>query len=221
MFDSLELYIRIIKKYGTLSDFASAVHCTASFVKAYIDGDAVLDTTTMNIWIDALEISDSEIDSLFFNQRKTEQETGDQFMKPVFDNSRLKADIYDQFESLKDFADSLNEPLPAVYDKLNNKSQFTLDDIEKWSSVLQLNADQINDHFFNYHLERDSVGRRIKAYMDATEADQNSIAKTAGLTPSQLSDICSDKCPIDCIIYHKICTALNVPLDSFLTEGGR
>jgi len=215
MFDTLELYILIIKKYGSLEDFASAVHSTASFVKSYIDGKSVLDTDTMNAWIDALDIPDSEIDSLFFIKKEPKKTTQE---KPVFDNTRLKAEIYNQFESLEDFAESLNESLTSVNNKLNNKTQFTLDDIEKWSSILKLTTDQIDKYFFNYHLERKGVGDQIGEYIKATGNDLSIVAEKAGLTLSQLSDICSDKCPIDCIVYHKICTALNVSVDFFLTE---
>lgn len=217
MFETLELYILIIKKYGSLEDFASAVHSTASFVKTYINGKSVLDTDTMNTWIDALDISDSEIDTLFFTKKKPEKAIQN---KPVFDNTRLKAEIYEQFESLEDFADSLNESLTAVSDRLNNKTQFTLDDIEKWSAVLKLNTDQIGKCFFNYHLERKGVGGQISDYIEATGSDLNSVAEKAGLTLSQMTGICFDNGPIDCIVYHKICTALNVSLDFFLTEKG-
>lgn len=94
MFDTLELYILIIKKYGSLADFASAVHCTASFVKAYIDGDTVLDTATMDIWIDALDIPDSEIENLFYVKRESKKADPG---TPVFD----QISIYDTNEVMR------------------------------------------------------------------------------------------------------------------------
>ena len=44
------------------------------------------------------------------------------------------------------------------------------------------------------------------------------MAEKAGLTPSQMSDICNKDRSIDCVTYYKICHALNVPLDQFF-EG--
>lgn len=152
MFDTLELYIRIIKKYGTLSNFADAVRCSASFVQSYIDGHAILDTDTMDTWIEALEIPDTEIDSLFFI--KKEQAAGITERKLIFDHSKLKSEIYENFDSLKDFAECLNESETSVYNRLNNVTQLTLDDIEKWSEVLELTAEQINECFFDYSERR-------------------------------------------------------------------
>lgn len=62
------------------------------------------------------------------------------------------------------------------------------------------------------------VGTRIKAYLNDNGIKQGFVAEKADLTPSQMSDICADKWSIDCLVYYKICKALNVPLEKFLSD---
>lgn len=62
------------------------------------------------------------------------------------------------------------------------------------------------------------VGTLIKDYLDENGIKQSFLAKRAGLTNSQVSDICIHGRKIDCVEYKKICDALNLPLDFFLKE---
>jgi transcriptional regulator with XRE-family HTH domain len=62
------------------------------------------------------------------------------------------------------------------------------------------------------------VGTRIKSYLVENGIKQGFVAEKADLTPSQMSSICADKFTIDCVVYYKICKALNVPLETFLIE---
>lgn len=64
------------------------------------------------------------------------------------------------------------------------------------------------------------VGARIKDYLNEHGIKQNFVAEKAGLTPSQMSDICIKDRTIDILIYARICRALNVPLETFLPEEG-
>ena len=60
------------------------------------------------------------------------------------------------------------------------------------------------------------VGTRIKEYLKANGIKQGFLAEKVGLSPSQMSDICTKGRSIDCLTYYKICKALNVPLETFL-----
>lgn len=60
-------------------------------------------------------------------------------------------------------------------------------------------------------------GERIAHYLNTHGMSPVSLAERSGVTPSEISDILSDK-PIDSISYYHICKALNVPLDYFLCE---
>ena len=63
------------------------------------------------------------------------------------------------------------------------------------------------------------IGKRIKEYLVGNGIKQAFLAEKTGLTNSQISDICSGKTKsIDCVIYYKICKAINVPLGTFLEE---
>lgn len=62
------------------------------------------------------------------------------------------------------------------------------------------------------------VGARIKSYLTEKGIKQAYVADKAGLTASQMSDICIHDRKIDCIEYYKICKALEVPFETFL-EG--
>ena len=59
------------------------------------------------------------------------------------------------------------------------------------------------------------IGAAIKEYLEKNGIKQVFVAEKAGLTPSQMSDICNRDRSIDCVTYYKICHALNVPLDQF------
>jgi transcriptional regulator with XRE-family HTH domain len=63
------------------------------------------------------------------------------------------------------------------------------------------------------------IGAAIKNYLDANGIKQAFVAEKVGITPGQMSDICNNgRKTIDCVLYYKICRALNVPLDLFF-EG--
>lgn len=63
------------------------------------------------------------------------------------------------------------------------------------------------------------VGARIKEYLNENGIKQAFLAEKTGLTSSVISDICIHDRKIDVLEYHKICKALNLPLDYFLKEG--
>lgn len=61
------------------------------------------------------------------------------------------------------------------------------------------------------------IGARIKKYLDEKGIKQAFVAEKAGITPSQMSDICNERVKsIDCVVYFRICKALGVPLETFV-----
>jgi transcriptional regulator with XRE-family HTH domain len=62
------------------------------------------------------------------------------------------------------------------------------------------------------------VGKRIKNYLIENGIKQTFLAEKTGLSTMVISDICNKDRKIDVVEYEAICSALNVPLDKFLTE---
>ena len=62
------------------------------------------------------------------------------------------------------------------------------------------------------------VGKAIKEYLEAKGIRQTFVAKKAGLTDGQMSDICNGKVRLDVIVYYRICKALELPLETFVNE---
>ena len=62
------------------------------------------------------------------------------------------------------------------------------------------------------------VGSRIGKYLTDNGIKQAFLCQKTGLTPSQMSDICTKDRSVDAEVYHRICKALNVPLEKFLEE---
>lgn len=62
------------------------------------------------------------------------------------------------------------------------------------------------------------VGEKIKQYLTDNGIKQAFLAEKVGISPSQMSDICNKGRTIDCVLYYKICKALNVPLDLFVGD---
>ena len=62
------------------------------------------------------------------------------------------------------------------------------------------------------------IGARIKQYLTDNGIKQAFLAEKVEIPQSQLSDICNKGRSIDCVLYYKICKALNVPFEKFLEE---
>ena len=62
------------------------------------------------------------------------------------------------------------------------------------------------------------VGKRIGQYLNENGIKQSFVAEKVGIAASQMSDICKKGRTVDCVLYYKICKALNVPLETFLKE---
>lgn len=62
------------------------------------------------------------------------------------------------------------------------------------------------------------VGKRIGQYLKDHGITQSFVAEKVGIDKPRMSDICTKGRSIDCVLYYKICKALNVPFETFL-EG--
>lgn len=60
------------------------------------------------------------------------------------------------------------------------------------------------------------VGKKIKTYLKEHGIKQGYVAEMVGISQSRMSEICNRDRAIDCVLYHKICKALGVPLETFL-----
>jgi transcriptional regulator with XRE-family HTH domain len=64
------------------------------------------------------------------------------------------------------------------------------------------------------------IGKRIGAYLKDQGIKQAYLCERTGLTPTEMSYICTGKCKkVDAIDYYKICKALEVDLLYFLRNG--
>jgi transcriptional regulator with XRE-family HTH domain len=61
------------------------------------------------------------------------------------------------------------------------------------------------------------VGKRISSYISSSGQSFSKVAESIGITAPELSRICAQD-TMDCIVYYKICKALEVPLDKFLVS---
>ena len=68
MYDTSKLRGRIVEKYGSQTAFAEAAGNSVSFISQYMNGKKQLDQTTMDKWIDALDIADDDIRAYFFTK---------------------------------------------------------------------------------------------------------------------------------------------------------
>ena len=62
------------------------------------------------------------------------------------------------------------------------------------------------------------VGQRIKQYLEDNGIKQGFVAAKVGIPHSQMSDILNNGRTINCVLYAKICRALNVSLETFIPE---
>lgn len=62
------------------------------------------------------------------------------------------------------------------------------------------------------------MGTKIKEYLDSKGIKQSFLAEAVGVPAPKMSDICNGKCGIDCILYWKICKALEVPFETFMPD---
>ncbi len=69
MFETAKLRGRIIEKFGTLGEFATAAGCSSSFLSQYMNGKNTLDQRIIDKWVDLLDIQSDDIQAYFFTKR--------------------------------------------------------------------------------------------------------------------------------------------------------
>lgn len=62
------------------------------------------------------------------------------------------------------------------------------------------------------------VGARIKEFLRARGIKQNFLVEKTGLSAVTISDIVNSNRKIEVTEYVRICTALDVPLDTFVKD---
>lgn len=76
MYDTSKLRGRIIEKFGTLSAFSKAVKKSLAFISQYMNGKKQLDQSTMEEWINVLDIPTEDIKLYFFVPKVHDMEQG-------------------------------------------------------------------------------------------------------------------------------------------------
>lgn len=66
----------------------------------------------------------------------------------MYDNSKLRGRIIEMFDTISAFSEALGVSTTTVSLKLNNKSDFSRDDIFQWCKVLAIPAKEIVNYFF-------------------------------------------------------------------------
>lgn len=61
------------------------------------------------------------------------------------------------------------------------------------------------------------VGQRIEKYLNDNGIKKSFLADKVGITRQKMSRVCNADV-IDCILYSKICKALNVPYGTFIDD---
>ena len=70
----------------------------------------------------------------------------------MYDYSKLRGRIVEKFGTLSRFAEELGTSLVVVSQKMNNKTGFTRNDIEKWSNILDISSIEYDAYFFTHQV---------------------------------------------------------------------
>ncbi|CEO36549.1 Helix-turn-helix [[Clostridium] sordellii] len=70
-------------------------------------------------------------------------------IEKIFDYTNIKIKINDKFKSMNEFANELGENIDVLNSRLNNKSEFTIGEIDKIANVLDIPKAKLDKYFFN------------------------------------------------------------------------
>lgn len=70
-----------------------------------------------------------------------------------YDYNKLKGKIKEVFETQDKFAEALGRSSATINERLNNKKQFTQDEINDAILLLNIQAEEIKQYFFNQKVE--------------------------------------------------------------------
>lgn len=71
----------------------------------------------------------------------------------MYDHSKLRGRITEKYGTISAFSEALGLSLTSVSDKLNEKTGFSRDDIEKWSGLLDISNAEIGLFYFSKSLK--------------------------------------------------------------------
>lgn len=63
--------------------------------------------------------------------------------------NKLRGKIVEEYGSQKQFSTQINLSEQSITAKLNGRSDFSQDDIIKWSNALHIKKEEIGTYFFN------------------------------------------------------------------------
>lgn len=69
--------------------------------------------------------------------------------------NKLKGRIVEMCGSQKSMAEKLGVTEQTVINKLSGRSQFSLDDVVEWCTILEISKDEVSDYFFADSLAND------------------------------------------------------------------
>lgn len=72
MYETSKLRGRIVEKYGTLKAFSESINCSLSSLSLYLNGKKSLSQSTIDTWINALDIPAEDITEYFFTRKVDE-----------------------------------------------------------------------------------------------------------------------------------------------------
>lgn len=70
-------------------------------------------------------------------------------IEKIFDYTNMKMKINDKFKSMNEFANELGENIDLLNSRLNNKSEFTIEEINKIANLLDIPKVKLDKYFFN------------------------------------------------------------------------
>ncbi len=68
--------------------------------------------------------------------------------------NKIKGRIVEIFGSQREFAKAIGISEVTVAKKLNNKSEFSQNDIVEWCNALQISSDDVGSYFFANELQK-------------------------------------------------------------------
>ncbi len=68
--------------------------------------------------------------------------------------NKIRGRIVEMFGTQRNFAKAIGKSEQTVNKKLNNASQFSLDDIAEWSNALGITQEEVGSYFFANELQK-------------------------------------------------------------------
>ena len=72
----------------------------------------------------------------------------------MYDYSKLRGRIVEKCGTISNLSDRLGTSIVIVSNKLNNKSGFSREDMEKWAEILEIPGDEFHAYFFTRKVQQ-------------------------------------------------------------------